>query len=221
MNSATLEVSRFVDDIEALREQLGEEKLSLVGHSWGANLALLYGVAHPERVERIALVGMGPISDEMDAVAGANLLKPLQDWERVERARLREELARAIDQPAAAVRGLHNRLAELTTRAWFASAQCAEQFLLTYLKDEPSDRQVNRAVMQSYRSARVGLPLGRIRAPVLIVYGYQDFEPITQAYLLREQLPRAQLCLLNECGHLPWLEQPELFYTALTGFLSA
>jgi pimeloyl-ACP methyl ester carboxylesterase len=75
--------------------------------------------------------------------------------------------------------------------------------------------------MQSYRSARVGLPLGRITAPVLIVYGYQDFEPITQAYLLREQLPHAQLCLLNECGHLPWLEQPELFYTALTEFLSA
>jgi proline iminopeptidase len=85
LDAATLDVARFVADLEALRDALGEERLRLVGHSWGATLALLYAAAHPECTERVALVGMGPTDDEMDAVAAANLLKPLSAAERVRR----------------------------------------------------------------------------------------------------------------------------------------
>ena len=57
--------------------------------------------------------------------------------------------------------------------------------------------------------------------PLLIVYGYQDFEPITRAYLPRDRLPHARASLLNECGHHPWLEQPEAFFEQLVRFLHA
>ena len=57
-------------------------------------------------------------------------------------------------------------------------------------------------------------------APTLVLYGYQDFEPITQAYLLRERLPQAELVFLNECGHVPWFEQPGEFYRVLGVFLA-
>ena len=53
----------------------------------------------------------------------------------------------------------------------------------------------------------------------LILYGYQDFEPITQACLLTASLPQAQVSFLNECGHVPWLEQPERCIQALETFL--
>jgi hypothetical protein len=38
-------------------------------------------------------------------------------------------------------------------------------------------------------------------ALVLVQHGYQDYEPITQAYRLAALLPRAEVCLINECGH--------------------
>src|SRR3954451_16182800 len=44
-----------VEDIEALRQALGVDKLALFGISYGTKLALAYARAHPERVERIAL----------------------------------------------------------------------------------------------------------------------------------------------------------------------
>jgi proline iminopeptidase len=74
-------------------------------------------------------------------------------------------------------------------------------------------------VSASYKQIRPGLQYGRIRAPVLILYGYQDYEPITQAYVLRERLPQAQISFLNECGHVPWLERPAAFHQALHTFL--
>jgi pimeloyl-ACP methyl ester carboxylesterase len=44
-----------VEDIEALRQALGVEKLTLFGISYGTKLALAYARAHPDRVERLAL----------------------------------------------------------------------------------------------------------------------------------------------------------------------
>ena len=44
-----------VEDIEALRRELGAEKLTLLGISYGTKLALAYARAYPERVERLAL----------------------------------------------------------------------------------------------------------------------------------------------------------------------
>jgi pimeloyl-ACP methyl ester carboxylesterase len=45
-----------VADLEELRGELGLERLTLCGYSWGGLLAVLYLLEHPERVERLALV---------------------------------------------------------------------------------------------------------------------------------------------------------------------
>lgn len=223
-DEATLDARCFVDDLEALRRGLGEDRLALVGHSWGTTLALLYGVAHPDRVAALALVGLGPLDDEMDAVAAANIDKPLLAAERAERASLPAvcDRARAVGD-AAGLRAARRRLMALVTRAWFAAPEAAERFLDDYFALDPTDRLVNRLVMQSYRRMRPGLDYGRIATPVLLAYGYQDFEPITQAYTLRERMPDAatRIVLLNECGHVPWLEQPGPFYHELGAFLAS
>ena len=47
---------RQVDDVEALREHLALDRLDLLAHSAGANLALLYAARHPQRVAKLVLV---------------------------------------------------------------------------------------------------------------------------------------------------------------------
>lgn len=47
--------SDLINDIEELRLQTGQEKIILAGGSWGSTLALLYAIAHPQRVERLIL----------------------------------------------------------------------------------------------------------------------------------------------------------------------
>ena len=48
-----------VEDLEALRQHLKQDRLVLLGHSWGGMLAMAYAVAHPERVDRLILIGSG------------------------------------------------------------------------------------------------------------------------------------------------------------------
>jgi len=50
----------LVEDLEALRERLGLERVMLFGGSWGATLALAYAAAHPRRVAAMVLRGVFP-----------------------------------------------------------------------------------------------------------------------------------------------------------------
>ena len=48
----------LVADIERIRETLGIERFIVFGGSWGATLALIYGISHPERVRNLVLRGV-------------------------------------------------------------------------------------------------------------------------------------------------------------------
>jgi proline iminopeptidase len=221
LNDQTLHIDRQIDDLEALRAALGIERLRLVGHSWGANLALLYAAALPRNVSRVALVSLGPLDESLSAVASANLVRLLSREEREEWANLHLERKIALRQDdMESVRVADKSLMRLRVKGWFFSPEKASQFLNFYLQNVDTNRFVNEIVMRSYRRVPVWDSLTRVTAPVLVIYGYQDFEPITMAYTLQQRLGMVEVCLLNECGHLPWMEQPEMFYRELTRFLS-
>jgi len=209
-DAETLHVERFVADVETLREHLGLDRLALAGHSWGANLALLYATRHPDRIAKLALLGLGPLDEGSSAVAGANLLQPLSAPEREVFAALRADRRAALAVGDLATHAdLHVRLvAEFYVRGWFFSPVAAARFADDYRAHYAHNPLVSRFLLPSVNSSRLWTDLPRVTAPVLVLYGHQDFEPIVQAYLLRERMPDVRVCLLNECGHVPWLEQP-------------
>jgi proline iminopeptidase len=55
-----------VDDLESLRVALGVERLTIVGHSWGTTLAMLYLAAYPTRVGPLVLAGVQPTQGPYD-----------------------------------------------------------------------------------------------------------------------------------------------------------
>src|SRR5437867_672899 len=59
-----LTVARHVADLNELLESLGENRPPvLVGHSWGAMLALAYAASHPRRTLSLVLVGCGTFDE--------------------------------------------------------------------------------------------------------------------------------------------------------------
>src|SRR5262245_23270506 len=57
--SENMTVREVVEDLEALRMHLWQERLFLVGHSWGGMLAMAYAAAYPDRVDRLILIDSG------------------------------------------------------------------------------------------------------------------------------------------------------------------
>jgi pimeloyl-ACP methyl ester carboxylesterase len=63
--------------------------------------------------------------------------------------------------------------------------------------------------------------LGGIRVPALVVVGEQDWIcTVPMAEALATNIPNAQLVVLQDCGHFPWLEAREPFHAAIQQFVT-
>ena len=76
----------LIDDIELIRQTLGIERWIVFGGSWGATLALVYGITHPDRCAHLVLRGVFTMTQaELDWFygGGAGRFWP-ETWARFE-----------------------------------------------------------------------------------------------------------------------------------------
>jgi pimeloyl-ACP methyl ester carboxylesterase len=74
-NRAYYSTHEHAEDLEAVRQALGFDKIALYGVSYGTKLAMAYALAHPDHVERLALVSVVP--PEGKDPYGADVLRDL------------------------------------------------------------------------------------------------------------------------------------------------
>lgn len=200
-----------VADLEALRAAWGLERLDLAGYSWGGLLAMLYAVAHPERVARLALVAPAPASRAAraafdEAFAARNLAPALQ----AERAAVRASDLRTRDPEA-----FQRRIFELSVVPYFHDAALARNLTPFRLTG-----RVQQEVWQSLGDYDLRPALRRLRVPALVLHGEDDVIPVDSA---RETatLLGAHFVPVPRCGHVPFVEAPAAFHGAVGAFLAA
>ena len=81
-----------------------------------------------------------------------------------------------------------------------------------------ANRLLNEDLQKSY-DLRAALP--KLSRPVLIVHGHQDPIGDKTAEDIHALIPSSTLRYINECGHFPWIEQPEKMQSILAEFLAA
>ncbi len=198
-----------VTDLEALRVAWGHEQLVLAGYSWGGLLALLYALEHPEHVSHLALVSPAPCwraaRDEFDRRFAERAASPAIQGMR------RELQASGLKEsdPAA----YRRRAFELSVAAYFHDPRQAHR--LTPFRITGRTQQEVWASLGEYD---LRPRLGSLRVPAIVVLGEDDPIPWQASRLLAEGL-EAEFQLIPECGHVPYVEAPEAFVTALDSFL--
>lgn len=192
----------WVDQVIALLDGLGVERVHVVGNSMGGAVALGLAARHPDRVGRLVLMGtVGiafPITDALDAVWG---YEPDLD-------RMRELIALF----AADDRFAHDD--ELVRLRFEASAEPSAHARYASLFPPPRQRWVDAVALDVAE-------LQRIHHPVLLVHGKQDRVVPWQATSLRllDVLPDARLHLFPRCGHWVQIERSNEFHQLVRGFL--
>ncbi|RMG87369.1 MAG: alpha/beta fold hydrolase, partial [Bacteroidetes bacterium] len=86
LDSADISLDLFLKDIDALRAYFGQEKISLLGHSWGGLLAMQYALKYPDRIDKLILSSPSPASSKLRASESAKLAERLTDADKAERA---------------------------------------------------------------------------------------------------------------------------------------
>ena len=181
-----------VADLEALRMHLGCDRLSLIGFSWGARLALLYAAAQPSRVAQMILISP-PTLLPFDLAAELN------------RALTRPEVAAAI--AAGVASGL--------------APYCAVPARAVSLGNVSRNDAVAAAIDNSLRAvdfAQVCDAAKHVQA--LIVHGAFDVTPFAPVEDLARRLG-AEVVVLAQSGHAPFLEEPDRLLASIARFTQA
>ena len=188
----------------AVMDALGIDRAHVMGHSYGGGLALYLAFRHPERFRSMVLVDSSAPTYSDDRRSRAASWRPL--------TRL---YVRAVAlRPSTVRRSL--------LRSFYDDLLVTPELVQAYF-----DRLRIEGVGEAYygltapsRTPGERVELAKIDVPTLVVWGAQD-EVVALATGRRAtaKLPRSELVVIDQCGHLPMEEKPEELLRAVLPFL--
>ena len=231
-------VRRFVDDIEAIRQQLGTEKLILIGHSWGSTLAANYIANYPTHVAKVVFYSPGEIW---------NWGKYDFDFTRTAHAPFRPEfpplrllaafyLMENKDNPELAEKLLPQREAQELYVSWVApqaylqvcngDTQKLPPFMISLHSNSSINPGFNPYVTDlldiEIMEKKERDPHSRLRGnltPAIVLYSECDFLAWTAPLDYRTTFANAKVYYIPRAGHIISLSQPELMARIIRAFL--
>ncbi|MBX9929705.1 MAG: alpha/beta fold hydrolase [Gemmatimonadaceae bacterium] len=200
-------------DLLAIAEAIAPSGFDLLAHSWGGGIAMLAAADTPPALRRLVLV---------DAVGAAS--EWLADLHTFALARLADDptlyaaLAAwdpiALHQPNALAQSDYNRA---LYPAWFHDRALGTAFAPPRAESETGAAVVARLRREGYDWRD---RIGTIRTPTLLLHGTSDLIPVAQAERTASLLHDATLVPIPDAGHMPFWEQPELFFGRVRAFLN-
>ncbi|GAC1375180.1 MAG: alpha/beta hydrolase [Hymenobacter sp.] len=185
-------VPGLVAYVEGFVEAMGlPPAFTVLGNSLGGHIALVYTLKNAARVERLVLTGSsGLFEDSM----GGSFPK------RGNYAYVRERVGYTFYDPTVATQALVDEVFTVTN----SNAKCLRII----------------AIARSAQRHNLSKELMKIDIPVLLVWGLNDTStPPPVAHEFARLWPRAELRVLDPCGHAPLMERPAGFNAYLRRFL--
>ena len=213
----TLGLGAQIADIERIRQILGEEKLILIGHSFGGFLAALYATEFPERVEALVLVAPAEV-----------LVMPPPSGGLFEQVRARLPENRRAEYDAYLKRYLNFQ--SIFSESESSLTALNEAFVPYYTAAVPEANAAPAGQAGGWMVQAMYFSMGQrhdyrpalkaVTAPVLVLHGANDLPPEAASRMYAQAFPNAQLKVITEATHFPFEEQPEAFGAAVEKFLS-
>ncbi|MBN6056503.1 alpha/beta hydrolase [Nonomuraea sp. RK-328] len=214
-DTASYRCDRLVDDVEALRRHLALDRMDLLAHSGGTNLAVLYATRHPERVGKLALIAPSVMA------VGITITGDV----RRQTARSREDEPWFPAAFAALEAALAGRATSDTFQAiapfWYGRWDGTAQ---AHKAAEDGQRNSEAAAVFGSDGAfdpdAIRAALTRLTSPVLLLAGEVDLNSPPPAMTeLAGLFPHAELVVQARAGHFPWLDDPGRFVATTAAFL--
>lgn len=198
----------YLNDIDTIAAYYELPKFHLWGHSWGGVYAQIYAEKHPENILSLFLCCPG---------SGTN-----NEWKQTEKEVMQFNKSKCTFWQWTGM-GTNSFLGMLGSNN--AAKRLYRQVLKNYTNGfttvpsfEDDLENVRARAMNKTRKAILNYPmLKRQENPpykITVVYGDQDIYSSSKSFVLN-RYPTATVHTINNCGHLPWLHNPEEYSTIL------
>jgi proline iminopeptidase len=230
LHAADYTVERFVADIDAIRQQIGAERLILIGHSWGGTLIAHYAAAHPDHVAKLIFHSPGGIWNwasalmelqRTDATAKGGL-PPLRilaaivlshaNWSAAEDLLPQQEsgdwqtATSPVEFGGTVCKGERNRLPSDLSAGYFAGMNLYPLLV--------AQRELNDKPEMDVRAQ-----LGKLHVPAIALVSQCEFVPWSQQLEYKKSISGLQEFYFPDAGHYINFSQPEKLAAVIRSFL--
>jgi pimeloyl-ACP methyl ester carboxylesterase len=195
----------FAHSLARLLDQLGLENVALAGNSFGGQIAMSLALEFPARVNKLILVDTGGL--EKYSTSDRQMILEQRN------VKMLESLTPEINSM-------------LFGRLFFSQNSEAQQRYIARKNARLARPDYPEYCRHMFQTIGLALDLslldriGSLAMPVLLIHGEKDVivnpDRVRAAVLL---FPNARLVMLQDCGHIPQLEQPERFLHEVNAFL--
>jgi proline iminopeptidase len=218
---AKLAIASHVADLEALRRHFRLGRLSLIGLSWGAAIALHYGITYPGSVARVVFLSPMPPTGRYF----------VQRFARLDSLRTRETRARLRTIDSLWTRASDEELPDLcresvrTSGALYQEGGTEAQEPRGDVCDYPADVLRHRRLARVAALTALGAEfdfspaLRRLAKPALVIEGERSKVPLDATRFWAIHAPEGRLLLVPGAGHRNWLDRPAYLFRAIDTFL--
>lgn len=205
-------IAELIDELYKQISDNCNEKVSLIGHSWGAWLVALFSEKYPELIECIILVGSGPLEDKYVAEIGTRRFENLSEEDSIIFQRLINNQATDED------------MARITKVFEKSDNYCLENRDMH--RADKTDSQMHNVIWKEAAKLRTSGKLlasfKNIKNKIVLIQGEIDPHPAKGIIIpLQENGIECETYILEKCGHSPFMEKyaKEDFYKILLAII--
>ena len=180
----------------------GHQPVTLIGHSWGAWLSILFASKYPDQVKKLILVAAAPLEENYASKIMETRLERLDENDAGVLSRLMNQINIV---PANKKDPIFLEIAELMIKA-----DAFQPETISYRNVKLEYKIYGSVWTEAKRMRSSGKLLrhaGRVSCPVLAIHGDYDPHPYNGVKLpLEKAIKDFRFHLLEKCGHEPWNE---------------
>ncbi len=215
LDEASIHLDAFAEDIDALRESLGHEQITVLAHSFGSLIGIHYARGYPERVRGLILMNPVEPGTRFQEATNERVVARTSPEDAAELDRLRSSEAFAARDP-----GTLSAIYRLAFRSILRDPDRVDGLRLDLQPETARNGQdVARLLGGSIGTVDWWDDLAEIPAPTLVLHGRYDGPPVEMSQALAEAFPAGSVEVLDT-GHFPFAEDREAFVTAVSAFMA-
>lgn len=213
MESATTIDGQVGELYESLKEH-GDLPVTLIGHSWGAWLSLIFSARYPAMVKKLILVCSGPFEERYAPQITETRLSRMSEEERLQVRVLIDALASPKRNKAALFSLFGAQLSR--TDGYDLLPADDDSYVMQFQENVYQNAWTEAQELR--RSGGLLVLAKQVRCPVVAIHGDYDPHPAEGVEKpLHDAVGDFRFILLEKCGHEPWKERvaKDRFYDIL------
>lgn len=216
VDTTSMTVDTFVEDLEGIRKAFNLTKMNLLGHSWGGLIAMFYATKYPDHLQSLILSNTTAASSELRSMGFRMMAQRASKEDSVAQAAIAASDGFKKRDP-----GTMSRFLRLLFRGSFHDKRYADSLSLNFDSTYSSRSVLVRFLSRdpNLRSYDLHPLLDTVRCPTLIIAGADDRMAPGTNEQIHDRIRGSELVMLEDCGHFPFIEAPRKYFGLIRRFL--